>query len=240
MSIYSSIYIPRMSIDHNEESIAYYISQFQIGTVSHIDFTPINKQPGFSENVDQVAKSAFIHFSNPRFCFDKLYLCQDGTDLGCSKFWKTIASGEPYKLQVSRNEYWLCLKNKNPIQRTMMNIHQVVENGRYLEELIEEQSKKIQEQAKKIAELEDKFILLENNDDYERKIYGEYVRLEKVSQQMEYEMNEYYEDNDHMREYLKRECININNQKINITKMYEKKNGLPWSYLLNKISKKNV
>ena len=43
-----------------------------------------------------------------------------------------------------------------------------------------------------------------------------------------------------MREYLKRECININNQKINITKMYEKKNGLPWSYLLNKISKKNV
>ena len=38
-----------------------------------------------------------------------------------------------------------------------------------------------------------------------------------------------------MREYLKSECINIYNQKINITKMYEKKTGLPWSYLLNNI-----
>jgi hypothetical protein len=32
----------------------------------------------------------------------------------------------------------------------------------------------IEEQSKKIAELEDKFILLENNYDYERKIYDEY------------------------------------------------------------------
>ena len=227
-----------MSIDHNEESIAYYISQFQIGTISHIDFTPINKKPGFGENVDQVVKSAFVHFSNPLYCFDKLYLCQDGTDLGCSKFWKTIASGHPYKLQVTRNEYWLCLKNKNPIQRTMMNIHQVVENGRHLEGLVEAQAKALEEQAKKIAELEDKFILLENNDDYDRKIYDEYVRLAKVSEQMECEMND--EDNDHMREYLKSECINIYNQKINITKMYEKKTGLPWSYLLNNISEKKV
>ena len=153
MSIYSSIYIPRISIDHNEESIAYYISQFQIGTVSHIDFTPINKQPGFSENVDQVAKSAFIHFSNPRFCFDK---GKHETDLENSKFWKTIAAGQPYKLQVSRNEYWLCLKNKNPIQRTMMNIHQVVENGRYLEELIEAQAKIIKMQSEKIEEIDKK------------------------------------------------------------------------------------
>ena len=121
----------------------------------------------------------------------------------------------------------------------MMNIHQVVENGRHLEGLVEAQAKAIEEQAKKIAELEDKFILLENNDDYDRKIYDEYVRLAKVSEQMEYEMNKYAEDV-HRREYLKSECININNQKINITKMYEKKTGLPWSYLLNHISEKKV
>lgn len=239
MSIYSSIYIPRMSIDHNEDDIKYYISQLQIGTVSHIDFTPINKKPGFGENVHQDFKSAFVHFSNPWYDFDKLYLCQNGTDLGSSKFWKTIASGQPYKLLISRDEYWLCLKNKNPIQRTMMNIHQVVENGRYLEGLVEAQAKALEEQAKKITELQDKFILLENNHDYERKIYDEYVRLAKVSEQMECKMNEYYEDN-HMREYFKNECININNQKINISKMYEKKTGLPWSYLLNNISEKKI
>ena len=53
-----------------------------------------------------------------------------------------------------KNPHWICLKNRNPVQRTLMNIHQVVENGRYLEGLIEEQAKTIQEQRVKIGELE--------------------------------------------------------------------------------------
>ena len=308
MSIYSSIYIPRMSVDDTEESIVYYMAQNSIGTVSHIDFTPINKKPGFKENVNEVVKSAFVHFSDPWFCSDKLYYFQSRTYMGNTKFWETIASGQSYKLQVSDNEYWLCLKNKNPVQRTMMNIHQVVENGRHLEGLIEAQAKTIQKQAEKIQALERKLegidnvvyqlvgglfhhqdqddilsthlenlfcvkigeyrnhngskwgtwpttrqgdecekrierlekIIMEdneNNDDYERKIYDEYKRLGRDSEKMECEMNE-YENNNEMRENLKRELAYIQQEKINIQKMYQKKTGLPWSYLLNKISKK--
>ena len=157
MSIMSSIYIPRMSVDHTEESIAYYMAQYRIGTVSHVDFTPINKKPGFGENVDEVVKSAFVHFSDPWFCSDKQYHYQCRTFMGNIDFWETIAAGQqPYKIQINSQEYWLCLKNKNPIQRTMMNIHQVVENGRHLEGLIEVQAKKIEEQAKKMEEMERK------------------------------------------------------------------------------------
>lgn len=156
MSISTSIYIPRMSIDHNEESIKYYMEHYRIGDVSHVDFTPINKKPGFGENVDQVVKSAFVHFSDPWFCSVKFYHFQFRTFMGNETFWDTIASGQPYKLQVNPSEYWLCLKNKNPIQRSMMNIHQVVENGRHLEGLIEGQAKTIQEQAEKIKTLERK------------------------------------------------------------------------------------
>ena len=156
MSIYSSIYIPRVDSEHTEESITYYMAHYNIGTVSHIDFTPINKKPGFKENVKEVVKSAFVHFSDPWFCSDKLYYFQSRTYMGNTKFWETIASGIGYKLQVSDNEYWLCFKNKNPVQRTMMNIHQVVENGRHLEGLIEAQAKTIQEQAEKIEALERK------------------------------------------------------------------------------------
>lgn len=145
-----------MSIDHNEESIKYYMEYYRIGDVSHVDFTPINKKPGFGENVDQVVKSAFIHFSDPWFCSDKFYHFQSRTFMGNETFWDTIASGQPYKLQVSPSEYWLCLKNKNPIQRSMMNIHQVVENGRHLEGLIEAQAKTIEQQANKIEALERK------------------------------------------------------------------------------------
>jgi len=156
MSIYSSIYIPRMSVDHTEESIAYYMSANRIGTVSYVDFTPINKKPGFGENVDEVVKSAFVHFSDPWFCTDKQYHFQCRTFMGNTDFWDTINDAQPYKIQISPQEYWLCLKNKNPIQRSMMNIHQVVENGRHLEGLIGAQAKIIQEQATKLADLERK------------------------------------------------------------------------------------
>ena len=156
MSISTSLYIPRMSVDHTEKFIRSIMEFYRIGTVIQVDFTPINKKPGFGENVDQVVKSAFVHFSDPWFCSDKLYHFQCRTFMGNIDFWETIAIGQPYKLQISPAEYWLCLKNKNPIQRTMMNIHQVVENGRHLEGLLEIQAKTIEEQAKKIEDLERK------------------------------------------------------------------------------------
>jgi hypothetical protein len=144
MSTINSIYIPRISIGHDEKSIRDIMYQSQIGEVSYIDFTPINKKPGFVEIYEEQYMSAFVHFSNPWLKTN-------------AYFWDKITDDKPYKLQVRKSEYWLCLKNKNPVQRTMMNIHQVVDNGRHLEKLIEEQAKKIEEQSKKIEELEEKF-----------------------------------------------------------------------------------
>ena len=130
MSAITSIYIPRVSVHHNETTIREIMYQYQIGEVSYIDFTPINKKPGFVEIYDEQYMSAFVHFSTPW--------------LQRRDFWDTIAHEKPYKIQASPREYWLCLKNKNPVQRTMMNIHQVVDNGRHLEKLIEEQANKIE------------------------------------------------------------------------------------------------
>lgn len=157
-----------MSIDHTEESVAYYMSQYGIGHVIYVDFTPINKRPGFGENVDQVVKSAFVHFSDPYLGSDNMYHFQDTSSLRISvlpntvtfwnstALWNCISSGKSYRLKISQNEYWICLRNNKPVQRTMMNIHQVVENGRHLEGLIEAQAKTIQEQTDKIKELERK------------------------------------------------------------------------------------
>ena len=131
MSAITSIYIPRISTCRDEKYIMDAMYQFQIGEVSYVDFTPINKKPGFVEIHDEQYMSAFVHFSRPWST--------------SSDFWDTIADEKPYKLQVTSREYWLCLKNKNPVQRTMMNIHQVVDNGRHLEKVIEDQAKKIKE-----------------------------------------------------------------------------------------------
>jgi hypothetical protein len=143
----TSIYIPRMSITWTETAIREVMTCYQIGTVSYVDFTPINQKPGFSENVDQVFKSAFVHFSSPALSSDGKYHfvsypLKVNTPLPLA-FWSTIQNEEPYKLQVSPKEYWICLKNKKPVQRTLMNIHQVVENGRYLENLVTAQAEDI-------------------------------------------------------------------------------------------------
>jgi chaperonin cofactor prefoldin len=141
---------------------------YRIGTVEGVDFTPINKQPGFGENVDQVVKSAFVHFSSHLFSTDKLYphqrpqLSNDDfwshldNQIRNEDFWTHIDNGDSRKLQINSREYWICLKNKNPVQRSMMNIHQVVENARYLEKTIEEQAstiKKLEEKVEAIRQV---------------------------------------------------------------------------------------
>ena len=154
MNSYTSIYIPRMSTRHTEKTIKNIMSSYRIGTVERVDFTPINKKPGFGENVDQVVMSAFVHFSDPLLGLDNCYNYMSDSYLGNNDFWDDISANQPYKLQIARNEYWICLKNKNPVQYTMMNIHQVVENSRHLEKLVEEQKNKIQKLEEKMDNMD--------------------------------------------------------------------------------------
>jgi len=153
MNSYTSIYIPRMSVFHTDETVRNLMSHYRIGTVSYIDFTPINKKPGFFEDVDGIVKSAFVHFFDPCLCSDNQYHYRSRITFGNDDFWHSIQEEIPYKLQINEGEYWICLKNKNPVKRTLMNIHQVVENGRHLENLIEQQNEKIREQQATIQNL---------------------------------------------------------------------------------------
>lgn len=151
-----SIYIPRMATYHTEETIMDIMSYYKIGKVAHVDFTPVNKKPGFNEYVDDIVKSAFVHFSNPINSHNH-YHYMERIVPGNETFWNhLIDSNDPYKLQINQSEYWLCLKNKNPVQRTMMNISQVVENGRYLENLVVDQAKNMEKQDETIRLLSEK------------------------------------------------------------------------------------
>jgi hypothetical protein len=108
-----------------------------IGFVRRVDFCPIDKKPGFVENTDSPVKSAFIHFH----CFNAR--TQISADIQAA-----LARGESYRLNVNglnlTNGYWILLKAKNPVQDTMMNNHQIVDNCRYLEKLIENKDKQIE------------------------------------------------------------------------------------------------
>lgn len=156
MTSHTSIYIPRMSSHWTEASISEIMFGCRIGNVSYIDFTSINKKPGFSENIDSYFKSAFIHFSDPVYLNGDekcSFACQ--TWIGDKQFWDTIEANQAYKMKVGPKEYWICLKNKNPVQRTLMNIHQVVENGRYLENLVTAQAEEIKNLKASICALQE-------------------------------------------------------------------------------------
>ena len=139
-----------MDAKHTEDYVIWVLqTHFKFGIINRVDFTPIYKKKGFAETEidDMLYKSAFVHFSH---IWNDIYF----QDKNGRKFWDVIEKNLPYKINlVLENEYWICLKNKNPVSSTMMNIHQVVENGRYLENLIVEQGKQLKEQAQEIHHL---------------------------------------------------------------------------------------
>ena len=77
-------------------------------------------------------KSAFVHFD--------YYYENELTDKIVSK----LDNGESHRIYpactISRHEYWILTNCDNPIQNTMMNTAQIVENCRFLENKIAEQS----------------------------------------------------------------------------------------------------
>ena len=151
MNYTSSIYIPRMFAKHDLADVKRIMSIFRIGVVSRVDFIPINKKPGFIEEVDSYVKSAFVHFhdTTPKYPESPVFEYNE-------TFWEFIDIGKSPQIQVSENEYWICSKNNKPVQNTFMNIHQVVENCRHLEKLVQEQAKTIEQQEKTIEQLSEK------------------------------------------------------------------------------------
>lgn len=159
MNFCISIYIPRMSIGINENTVKEEFKKY-IGEVVRVDFTPIDKKPGFQENYNNIFKSAFIHFKS-------FYNNQIANDLLLM-----FKNNNSYKFYTQLNEYWILLKAKNPIPTTWMNNSQIVENSRYLEnklEIQEEQIKILHEKLEKLEKLfeteKEKNVFILNNEE---------------------------------------------------------------------------
>lgn len=160
---WTSLYIPMLSSDlsyngmmlNTEESLKQFIELLHIGKVSRIDFAVKELENG------KPKKMAFIHFdewynsSTPfRETMDRCGEIKIYEKNGITLMGKN--SNPRYSNQVNR---FIVFKiNKTPIQTIKeddipQNIHQLVNNNKLMEELIEEQKKKIDELEKKVLEL---------------------------------------------------------------------------------------
>lgn len=143
-----SFYIPRVLFSYSENDIKYAFKLLNIGEVKRIDFSSIAvyKDKINNNNIvknDDIAnyQSAFVHLL---YMFD--------TDIA-NDILNYTNNGKTYKLWVEDNVFWWILKNKNPISDTNLNIHQVVENARLLEEKVTKQEQQITQMQDTIYQL---------------------------------------------------------------------------------------
>lgn len=131
-----SIYIPRIASRFSVFEIDETISNV-LGSVHYVDIVKIGQNPGFSQTTfdkDTAYFAAFVHIGDLK-----------QTDAANNIFYNFLERGEPYMHYVNYNEYWIILKNLQPIPRTFMNIHQVTDNCRRLEELVEGLESQVEE-----------------------------------------------------------------------------------------------
>jgi hypothetical protein len=134
MSSYNlSVYIPRLNINVTEDYVKQVFRNQHVAIVERVDFIPIvSPAPGLEKDL----QSAFVHFD--------AYFYDEKTDDMYEKVFEQCSSWKFYPDDNS-DEYWLLLKNNKPVQATNLNIHQIAENHRILEEKVSVQENHIQE-----------------------------------------------------------------------------------------------
>jgi len=142
-----SFYIPRVSKDYEEQDVINAFDDMGIGLATRVDFAPLAPiAPGQRESAESIYtpfQKAFVHV-------EYLYY----TDIGQKINDAVLCADNSCRVHPSDgNEYWILLNNKMAVPATKLNVHQIVENHRILEQTVMEQAKQIAEQYKHIAEL---------------------------------------------------------------------------------------
>jgi hypothetical protein len=125
-----SIYIPRLSILYTENDVKYTFRLLNIGEVNRVDFVAITNKD--TNEINDNFQSAFVHFE---FLYDTA-IAQETQNY--------LYNNMAFKLWVEENVFWWILNNNNPIPETKLNIHQLAENMRLLEEKVKQQEELIE------------------------------------------------------------------------------------------------
>jgi uncharacterized coiled-coil protein SlyX len=132
MSSQFSLYIPIISTGYSEEDIKQIFHQ-NVGNVTRVDFAPAKSKPGQKLHSPAIIRSAYVYIS----CYYRTRLSDNiqRTVFGLQK---------GFRLTVAPSEYWVLLKNRNPIPSCDQNIHQLAERLRIVENLVSSQRNQIE------------------------------------------------------------------------------------------------
>ena len=133
-----SFFVPRMLTEYDETRVKGILANvICVGIVSRVDFVPIEGEPRFQK--------AFIHM-------EQIYNTPATSHI-MSEVFEGNRGVRVYPGMFHQNEYWVLLKNKSPVQETKLNIHQVVENTRILQSVVEAQAKEIKAMREQLFQI---------------------------------------------------------------------------------------
>lgn len=120
----ANVYIPRMIRERaNAQTVASLLASLGVGRLEYIDFVEINGNHGLKEE-DGTDKPFVKHPTLVSAYAAISFYVKDILD----SVTRQKEGGAPaYKLYLFRDtkEHWLLLPNENPVERTILNIHQV-------------------------------------------------------------------------------------------------------------------
>ena len=132
-----SLYIPRISKRYEEQDVIDAFNDIDIGVVTRVDFAPlVPVAPGQRESAESLScpyQKAFVHME---------YL--HDTEIGWTIYDSVVGADNSCRVYPNPKEYWILMNNKMAVPAVSLNVHQIAENHRILEQTVMEQAAQIE------------------------------------------------------------------------------------------------
>jgi hypothetical protein len=155
-----SVFIPTISKIHTEEIIANYFALNCVGKVERVDFVEFQSGlKGLHGDVKDF-QQAFVHFSpqqKTREIMEAIEQKGSYRFYPCEKLINICSFKE-------QNQYWILLKNKNPVPKTELNVNQLAHNQKLMEEREALMVEKMEKMEQRMAQMEERSAQIEERE----------------------------------------------------------------------------
>jgi hypothetical protein len=155
-----SVFIPTISKIHTEEIIANYFALNCVGKVERVDFVEFQSGvKGLHGDVKDF-QQAFVHFSPQQKTREIMEAIEQK---GSYRFYpcEKLINICSFKEQT---QYWILLKNKNPVPKTELNVNQLAHNQKLMEEREALMVEKMEKIEQKMAQMEERSAQMEERE----------------------------------------------------------------------------
>ena len=154
-----SVFIPTISKAHTQEIIANYFALNSVGKVERVDFVE------FQNDEDRVCdptrfQQEFVHFSPQQKTREIMEAIEQK---GSYRFYpcEKLINICSFKEQT---QYWILLKNKNPVPKTDLNVNQLAHNQKLMEEREALMVEKMEKMEQRMAQMEEHSARMEERE----------------------------------------------------------------------------